>query len=73
MSLWNIDMDWDDETEHDVEAYDSSIVEQLMADGYSHEQAVYIASTEMEGAPENIRGGIHSRQTYCNILNYDEG
>jgi hypothetical protein len=68
MSLWNMEMDWDSEVEVDAPSYDPAILEELMQMGYTYEQALVIATTEMDGASET-KGMVHSMQTYCNILN----
>lgn len=69
MSLWNIDMDWDSEDEVEVPEYNYQFAMDLYNDGFgSWADCVLEASATMDGASEE-NGIVHSRQTYCNILN----
>lgn len=56
----------------EVPAYDPAFVDELMSEGYDYATALYIASTEMEGANETEWGTIHALQTYCDELDYNE-
>jgi len=56
-----------------VPMYDSREVEKLMEEGYSYNEAVRIAASEMDGAYQGPEGNINSTQTGCNHLRYDEG
>jgi hypothetical protein len=55
-----------------MEKYSGKFAKSLTEEGVSENDAVRIAGSEMEGAPENTRGGICSRQTYCHVLHYGE-
>lgn len=68
MNLWNIGIDWDSEEEHETPEINMDVVDELMADGYTYQQAMMVAKTEMDGASEK-NGIVHSYQTYCNFLN----
>lgn len=54
-----------------IQPYNEETYQQLINDGIDPFDAMRIASTEMEGAPEN-KNGINSRQTYCQELHYNE-
>jgi len=53
-------------------SYNQKFYDELIEEGHSHLDAVKIASTEMDGADENLDGTINSKQTACNVLRYAE-
>lgn len=55
-----------------MEKFSSKFAKSLVKEGVDERDAVRVAASEMEGAPENKHGGIESRQTYCHVLRYDE-
>jgi hypothetical protein len=55
-----------------MEKYEGKFAKSLSEEGVSENDAARIAGSEMEGAPEDKKGGIRSRQTYCQVLRYGE-
>jgi len=50
-----------------LSAVDSEVIESLVNEGYSYQEAVQIAVTEMWGVRE-IDGEVWGTQTYCDVL-----
>lgn len=58
--------------ETEVPKYDPDVIQDLLDEGYSENEAIRILSTTMDGANETPTGEINSTQTACDTLDYDE-
>lgn len=55
-----------------MKKFDLNFVAELEKEGLTQEQAVLVASTELEGVETNQNGTVNGYQTFCHMLTYDE-